>query len=106
MKPPAPTIPNRHEFREDALQKVRFEAFETLRHDSALLRYFLLEHVGDRPAAGVEVEGQARLLRARLGHVNHGEARPSKVLQLRPREPYRLGAGGLNDRRGKNTPVH
>lgn len=97
---------NRHEFREDELQKVRFEAFESLRHDAALLRHFLLEHGGIRPAASVEVEGPACLLKARVGQVNRGEARPSKVLQLRPFEPYRLGAGALNDRRGKNTPVH
>ena len=80
---------NRHEFREDALRKVRFEAFETLRHDAALLRYFLLEHGGIRPAASVEVEGQACLLKARVGRANRDEARPSKVLQLRPREPGR-----------------
>lgn len=94
---------NRHEFGKDELQKVRFETFENVLHDTALMRYFLLEHGGIRPAAGVEVEGQARLLKARLRHANRDEASLSKVLPIGPPGQLRLGTGATTLPRGKKS---
>lgn len=55
---------NSNESQKDALQKVRFEAFENARlpdwgNAAALLRHLLLEHRSLRPSVPVEVEGQA-----------------------------------------------
>ena len=86
------------ESRTDALQKVRFEAFEDFGRDAALMRYLLLEQRGLRSGGGFEgIHGVGEATRRA---VNRSESRSSKILAFGPSAQLQLGVGVANQQRG------
>jgi 8-oxo-dGTP pyrophosphatase MutT (NUDIX family) len=92
---------NSNEYRKDALQKVRFEAFENFVRDAALIRYVLFEQRGVRAASGAEIEGQGHLLKASLRVANRGDTSLRKIFPIGRLGQLRLGTGATKLQGGK-----
>jgi 8-oxo-dGTP pyrophosphatase MutT (NUDIX family) len=91
---------NGSESRKDALQKVRFEAFEDLGRDAALMRYLLLEQ---RLRSGSGFEGLHRLGEAGLRAANRSESGSRKILAFSSVAQLQLGAGVAHHHTGKKN---
>jgi ADP-ribose pyrophosphatase YjhB (NUDIX family) len=89
---------NGRESRKDGLQKVRFEAFEDLGRDAALMRYLLVEQRGVRSGSGFE-----GLHRAGAARANRNVSGLSKILAFSPSVQLQLSAGAAHQQRGKKN---